>query len=137
MDFIREELLRQKDLLTVLMTGKTREQTEEYEPAEEELSRRYILGEQNVFWPAAPDHHGDLWEETAAERSGPAKTERVRRQFAPHSGRHWTQNRTEEAAGAVFVMPHREAAGQRADVRKLSRKIQQDARRYDGGFSID
>lgn len=136
MDFIREELLRQKDLLTVLMTGKNREQTEEYEPAEEDFGWRRILGGQPTFERAVPGYHGDPWEEFAPEQRDPAKTEHDRRQYAPRAGRHWTQSRAEEAAGAVFVMPHRDTAGQRADVRELSRKIQQDARRYDGGFSI-
>ena len=139
MDFIREELLRQKRLLTVLMTGKTREQTEEYEHAGEDFSEQLVQAGQGagrpVFEDAASDNHTYWMRTFMSEQSGSAKTKQGRRRYVSSEEKCWRQTHAaEENAGAVYVMPHKEAATGRSDVREMSRTIQRDARRYDGGF---
>ena len=139
MDYIREELLRQKKLLTVLMTGKNREQTEEYDPAREtEFSWQTSQENQTAVEIAAADDPVRLNRQFGSEQIASAKKGIDWREHTHRSGRSLRQEyRVEEMVGSVYIMPPRQAAvAGNADVRDMSRKIQRDARRYDGGFSI-
>lgn len=125
MDYVREELLRQKRALEALMLG----------AAEEERA-----GEESL--PPVEDRPEDgaterLRSPSAVKGSGRAvrlsKTEAAERSL--RRGAEWF---AQEAA--VERLPAAEggasAVVMRSDARRLSRTIQRDARRYDGGFTI-
>ena len=142
MDYIREELLRQSKLLSVLMTGRQQEQTEELQHRED----RTTHGQ-----PAA-----DLWEErnrSARKNTGAVLHRRSRpessgglaagiRMHGTRSDREAVRRGAETlmmeelAAPARVALYERTVLEETVGARELSRSIQRDARRYDGGFSI-
>ena len=124
MDYVREELLRQSRALEALMrTGAA-----EDEPAEREETERRSLGREtgkgkgmlpplqagevpdrsrkNGAWEVPEGKNSTLWTEAAGEMGGSVREERR------------------------FVSFGRES------VREVSRAIERDARRYDGGFTM-
>lgn len=144
MDYIQEELLRQKRALTVLMSGKTREQ----EDAEHEESG-VTSGSELVWQALAGGKRKQIVPGNNLER-----TERLPVQELKRSAEYGTA--VMESGGMVisgyggtrasetdvmrvpgYIVPYeRSADGSAANVRAVSRSIQRDARRYDGGFSI-
>ena len=118
MDYIQEELLRQKKLLTALMVGEVRFSSEE--TPEETTARR---------------------DEMLTSQNAPERDLRVMRRSA-HEGaagsRRTIDRETEietDGSGRVLRLAERDRSA-RADAQAVSRMIQRDARRYDGGFSL-
>ena len=130
MDYIQEELLRQKRALEALMTGSVRQMEETAESAEAERLRE-VQGAEEVL----RGRMAAAWEMAGGERRGlrAGKTGTV------ETGRGRNGGAVQEimAGGAVrevrYVNRGRTA---QADVQAISRTIQRDARRYDGGFSL-
>ena len=143
MDYIQEELLRQRRILSVLMTGSQRKEAEATENREDEsLSAVQHVAERTeqsrTAWEAEPEPAQFLqgWTEHGEPRFSGIRTAGFRR------GREegWRGKEaliTEELATPVRMVPYERAVPETsADAREISRSIQRDARRYDGGFSI-
>ena len=141
MDYIREELLRQRTILSVLMGGGQSKEQEEPETTGDGMlsggqtgadARGQILAawETETLRPL----HGRSGSTAipAAERVGVAvfgDREAVRRRQVFSA--------EEEPAAPVYAVRYERTAPE-ADTgaKEFSRSIQRDARRYDGGFSI-
>ena len=143
MDYIREELLRQKRLLAALMTGGHEKETEveEGESGKDEGVPAMLAAAERV-----KRMRGEGETETAVrlrergERDGAsaAKT-RISGIYSDgeESRRRWEAVPAQESTLSVHVAPYGWTTSEpSADARDLSRSIQRDARRYDGGFSI-
>lgn len=142
MDYIQEELLRQRKILSVLMSGGQSKAVEETAPQRDDalfdretemdprvrIHSEWDLEEVPVRLQSRTDEFG---------RSG-ANTRRAE----PRGGKAWRQRAgvlllSEETDAPVRMVPYeRTVPESSADVREVSRSIQRDARRYDGGFSI-
>lgn len=144
MDYVQEELLRQEKALTVLMGGGTREQedADRTEPAE---LVKCDLVEQVLAKPAR--EHG--WVEDILKHTKHASLrERMRDDVARVAvseygntvrsgvGMKWNDRADVARIPGYLVPRERSEPEERTDVRTVSRSIQRDARRYDGGFSI-
>ena len=126
MDYVQEELLRQRRMLAELMTGGSRETAETAE-AEEEMPLRRAARENEV---------------RRSQRTAAEEVYREQRRFT--RGTAYEAGRS--AAGGSVVYETAEVTGgertvisgqaARTDVQAVSRAIQRDARRYDGGFSL-
>ena len=128
MDYIREEFLRQNRILTRLMVG---EETQTEQNAEEK--------EASLFLKVKDSGTGTRKSRATAEEvltagsvlAGADGGGMIRpfRQKEASSG--------ETNVNLFYAMPRNppETRGT-ADIRAVSRSIQRDARRYDGGFSI-
>lgn len=136
MNYIQEELLRQRNALAALMSGTTAEEAEERERS----------GPDRAEWKGGGTAATDKDAEGAMGRAGETGVEAVAvsgkaagrqagdlRSGAPQRSGGWTAlQRTEPwRTGSGVAMPERMAM----DLRAVSRGIQRDARRYDGGFS--
>ena len=163
MDYVREELLRQQALLSVLMNGVSSEREREDESSRTE--RRTAL-EQSLRKASAgtgllgESGRGD-GPETEALRVRVSDDEAVpegnraagRRTTGTAAGRTASLSRRERGSGSAgragsgpaggagtgggrWVSVSRQTAGKSADPQAVSRAIQRDARRYDGGFTI-
>ena len=126
MDYVREELLRQRRALEALMLGAAEEEREGEEPpppAEDRLARD--AAERRHF-PSGVKRDG-----RTAPLSGTGAAERRLRRGTERPAQERTINRwpfkAEDGAFAVLTQ---------SGARSLSRVIQRDARRYDGGFTI-
>lgn len=128
MDYVREELLRQRTALERLMTGGA-EQPSVPEAQEDPAHRLPVRKEAAEDAPAV--HREQKGQETARRFRS---MERERASFS-HSGRQFAEE-TEDSFpwGERSLRPAFEPVG--ADVRQVSRAIERDARRYDGGFTI-
>ena len=128
MDYIREELLRQNRILTRLMVGKD-SQNERDAP---EQDRRVFSAEKET---AARTR----WSRVAVEEltaagiavaeTGGDKSRRMQRK---------TESDSDETEWNSFyaVWKDPKEREETTNIREMSRSIQRDARRYDGGFSI-
>ena len=141
MDYIREELLRQKTILSVLMGGgQPKEQEEPGTTGDGLLSGGQTGAGAREQIPTARETeplrplHG---------RSGSAvipSAERIG--AAVFGGREAVRRRQvfsaeEEPAAPVYAVRYERTAPEAdAGAKEFSRSIQRDARRYDGGFSI-
>ena len=142
MDYIREELLRQKRILSVLMIGGQRKEPEETERGEDKsLSVQPAAertGRLHTAWEAEPEPAQFLqgWTEHGEPRFSGIRTAGFRRgREEGWRGREILN--TEELVSSIRMAPYRRAVSEMTvDARELSRSIQRDARRYDGGFSI-
>lgn len=129
-DYIQEELLRQKRALEALMIGGVR-QTEE---TAESTERNRLHSVQ--------EPEGMLRGRMTAVRSaagGKRRGLRIGTSEAAESGRVWRGSAAQEAVAGgadrdVRWMSRSQIA--QVDVQEISRTIQRDARRYDGGFSL-
>lgn len=137
MNYIQEELLRQRQALAALMSGK------QPEPEAEQAAPE-----------AAAQEQPDAWWEQAAETAGPSRRSAAgaaAEQILP-ADRRWpvfsgvggaVRAAAEQGDGTVrrnvpvwltADAPRRETGG--VELRAVSRGFQRDARRYDGGFSM-
>lgn len=154
MDYIQEELLRQKKVLAVLMSGGTTgtERKEERSERTDVASSREKSEKQSFYSISAEGDAEELRMELAEELAG--RIERsIPRDPNPvfAGGRSVPDLRRDAASGRALsriysidtgrnpgyvVSLERTITGGTTDVRTVSRSIQRDARRYDGGFSI-
>ena len=146
MNYIQEELLRQKRLLTELLLREGGSTARNYESAEETEMLTYVSG--NTVAQQV---------EARAGRTVFAGNRAQRRSVAVESAEHeaipsyretnvvsepfWKRGRQNMAGqgGADSVVVRQRTGGvggTQTDARALSRAVQRDARRYDGGFSI-
>ena len=128
MDYIREELLRQNRILKRLMVGEdsqnerdTTEQDRRVFPAEKELDAR-------TRWSRAAVEELTAAGITVAETGGD-ENPRLQRKPESDSG---------ETGWNSFYVAWKgsKEREETTNIRAMSRSIQRDARRYDGGFSI-
>ena len=129
MDYIREEFLRQRRALERLMTGGAK--TVEAEGAEETAPAygMYVKGER----PDAVENRAVSAAEAGravVRRVAAGKSGALRRIGVPAAA----------AAGAAGLAAVESVSAvmrtEKTDARAVSRAIQRDARRYDGGFSL-
>lgn len=148
MNYIQEELLRQRRALAALMSGQEpeteeRSASEMPEQAAEQSGRLARRGEHGTVRdggtePGAGTPEGrstDTLRELAGDAlpggGGPRETETAR--TAPER---WTETGTERLAGPWAAVGASSAGERAVDLRTVSRGFQRDARRYDGGFSM-
>jgi len=121
MDYIQEELLRQKRALEVLMTGGVRQTERAAERAETERLPA-VRGAEKLL-------HG---RETAVQHVAGGKRHGLRARASGTGG-----NGSVQSGGAVREVRFMgRSQTVQTDVQAISRTIQRDARRYDGGFSL-
>ena len=140
MDYIREELLRQKNILSVLMTGGRNRGTEEHESVEAEtLKGGQGVGQQDNRSRTLQKTNPMLGLSGRRVWSGEGPEEKRRSGFRGDRGTEWRMKNLvgSEESVELFRAPHEPVVTETvADARALSRSIQRDARRYDGGFSL-
>lgn len=168
MEYVLEELLRQRRALAAVMTGKAPEERESSEAGAENRPETPSSGEGERLGMEAgssPDSHKSLPNETERDdsredgtailprESGTGKTGAMTREKEETANetawdRVWTASKTGELprsarffanAGITGMTSDRMAAhwggvAAETDAKALSRAIQRDARRYDGGF---
>ena len=127
MDYVREELLRQKRVLEGLMGGKGSES----EAAEQEESGLPDSGGEELS--KAVSRVRKRVSERNRERGWKYEDE-VSEPFAAGSAE--GDDLTEEMVARVAARGFGFEKQPVAEVRELSRAVQRDARRYDGGFSM-
>lgn len=172
MEYILEELLRQRNALAELMTGKTPEEQESGETGIKNGSEVFPSGKSE--WPdtAVDGHRGtvfqrdekapldeELWnilrEDGIAilsqENNGPGAMVLKERKTVSETAQEWTRGASEvrelpwsakfpadagitETADERAIV-HWDVRTAEMDARALSRAVQRDARRYDGGFN--
>jgi hypothetical protein len=128
MDYIREELLRQNRILTRLMIG---------EKSQDELDP---LAKEGHIFSEEKDTSAEIrWSRSVVEEltaagiavagTGGEESLRMQRKSESDSG---------ETGWSAFYAVRKDPkeTGDAANIRAMSRYIQRDARRYDGGFSI-
>lgn len=128
MDYVREELLRQKRALEALLGGGAEEEHEEQREAQAEP-----LPESRE---TAVDRLRSVPAGETADRVPPVRRGAVR---SDRSARTQSVRPAEESVwGSAGFGAFAGGAGERVrtDARLLSRTIQRDARRYDGGFTV-
>jgi len=125
MDYVKEELLRQKRALEALMLGAAEEEREgeEAPPPTEESSAD----------TAAELLHPRLAAEGSRRTARPAATGAAGRSLRRDAERFAQGAAAERRYSAESALS---AVAVQSDARRLSRTIQRDARRYDGGFTI-
>lgn len=145
MDYIQWELDRQKKALAVLLYGKSYVATEETQNAQQTDNDKKALGPgqvDSVDFARESEETIEVQGGNAAggfyeEQREPLK-ERGRagmsRAISKKSGR--ADGGTTEVRYTRSVMANEFTAETSVDIRGVSRAIQRDARRYDGGFSI-
>lgn len=128
MDYIREELLRQNRILTRLMIGENSQ--DELEP---------VAKEDHSFSEGKDESAETRWSRSAVEELTAAgitaagtdggESLRLQRKSESDSG---------ETGWSAFYAVRKDPkeTGDATNIRAMSRYIQRDARRYDGGFSI-
>lgn len=131
MDYIREELLRQNRILAALMSvTETPEDTQD--PQEE--------SRQTISSPGTDETNPTaIWRRRAVEELSAAGVQisGVRNDQNPKKQPGGDFYAEEAARTPLYVVPQeRTGSRETADIRDVSRCIQRDARRYDGGFSI-
>ena len=141
MDYIQEELLRQRRILSVLMTGSQRKEAEATENREDEsLSAVQPVAERTGRLYTAWEAESALLVQAWTEHSEPLSAGIRKAGFRGVREEGWRGKEaliTEELATPVRMVPYERAVPETsADAREISRSIQRDARRYDGGFSI-
>ena len=121
MDYIQEELLRQQRALEGLMTGGVRQTERAAERAETERLPA-VRGAEELL-------HG---RETAVQHVAGGKRHGLRAGASGAGG-----NGSVQSGGAVREVRFMgRSQTVQTDVQAISRTIQRDARRYDGGFSL-
>lgn len=118
MDYIQEELLRQRKALAALMVGHRSKDTEPDDPTEKEHEggkRKNSVWQKNRKMTVAGEGGVD-WLPDPMRYAGVAAS-------------------AEENSGVLVVNGSVSSVSLR-DAQELSRAIQRDARRYDGGFSL-
>lgn len=162
MDYVQEELLRQQVLLSVLMNGVSGGDREEApSEAERTAAVETALGKTFVgteLWRESSQGDGPETEALRV-RVSDGETDPVenrtagRRMTGAAAGRMGSLSRRETGSGSArwadsgpaggagtgknrWVSVSRRSAGESADPQAVSRAIQRDARRYDGGFTI-
>ena len=163
MDYIREELLRQRAALTRLLlgSGRNREEEEwEKDPAREETpsaeeeyfqnSRKLAVLEkvhagktvptvQNRFWRDLPEEMAEAmrYREQKGEWVGefPARSRETVPVYHRSYGITTGETAVEEMV-SVVTKDMAAAAAETVRAKELSRIFQRDARRYDGGFTM-
>ena len=128
MDYIREELLRQNRILTRLMVGKD-SQNERDAP---EQDRRVFSAEKETAartrWSRAAVEELTAAGIAVAETGGDKSRRMQRKTESDSDETEWN------SVYAVWKDPKERE--ETTNIREMSRSIQRDARRYDGGFSI-
>ena len=144
-DYIQEELLRQKEALAVLMSGGTQ--------AREDSGRADTgtTAEKDLIWQeSAESAYERVWEEDVLERTKRSSVRESMRGAVNRvavsdlggtvnaaSGMNQSYYHPDALRVSAYKVPYeRFVTGKTADVRDVSRSIQRDARRYDGGFSM-
>ena len=128
MDYIRDELLRQNRILTRLMIGETSK--DEQDPV---VKEGRVFSEKKDA-PAEAQWSRNAIEELTAAGISVAGTDgdkslRLQRMSEFDSG--------ETGRNSIYaVWKEPKETGEAANIRAMSRYIQRDSRRYDGGFSI-
>ena len=127
MDYVRGELLRQKRALEALLGGGAEEEHEEQKEAQAEPlpeSRETAVGRlRSASAGETADRVPPVWRD-AVRSARSVRTGSVR----PAEESVWGSTGSGAFAGGVEERV-------RTDARLLSRTIQRDARRYDGGFT--
>lgn len=142
MDYIREELLRQKRILSVLMGGGRQNEAEAPESREDETMsggpigvdvRERVRSVQKRGTETARDLYG--WSGgIEVPAAGIRETVIGSGEMGQRAG---ALSAVEEIGVSVRAARYeRTVQGGSVGVKDLSRSIQRDARRYDGGFSI-
>lgn len=157
MNYIQEELLRQRRALAALMSGTTAEETEERENnSGAERAAKKSSGPENVAWESSESAASFQDTGEAMKRAGGTRKEELSasreaaagwqdgetsgnhkdgalRSSAPKRSGGWTALRRTEPwqAGSGAAGTEQPAT----DLRAVSQGFQRDARRYDGGFS--
>ena len=118
MDYIQEELLQQRKVLAALMAGPGRKNTKTDDPAEQEYEdgkRKNSMWQKNRKVTAAGKGVDDLTLVPTIAAGIAAGMER---------------------GGNMLMVRDTVISASARDAQELSRAIQRDARRYDGGFSL-
>ena len=164
MNYIREELLRQREILAALMSGGDREQQEDdqqiadlmedereglrgFENAEVRRARlgqgdREGIRSANEAWALETAGFESGWTERAWAMAGSATGSRAMAEAwtASEEARVPVEEERSVASQPAAIMGRTLFAGEGTaaplNVRSVSRGIQRDARRYDGGFSM-
>lgn len=148
MNYIQEELLRQRNALAALMSGTTAEETEAQERSGPDRAERKdgkkaaadraaegVMGRAGGTGAEAVTASGEAVEEEASVLKEAAADRRDAELHAstPKRSGGWTALQRMESwrTGSGTAAADRTAM----DLRAVSRGIQRDARRYDGGFS--
>lgn len=147
MDYIREELLRQKRVLAALMSGGTPEAADAEDGLENVVSasQRADVDKQVERAISVSDEAEAISRLASVQRaSDHAERSKTRHHlsdalqesemFGISEG--WSFGGAGERSPGYTVTYGNSKSGEAADVRAVSRTIQRDARRYDGGFSI-
>lgn len=147
MDYIREELLRQGMALAALMVGGQPQEAHQEADSTTVRQEPDIVGLASALTEGTAE--GTVPVESLAEsplrtrsqlngKTGAAQRSRgtVPSGAARDSGRFLPPAAGEEGAAGVPVFRIVSGYGETADIQAMSRAIQRDARRYDGGFSI-
>ena len=142
MDYIQEELLRQRKILSVLMTGGQWEQAEEPGRGEEEqpLGQQAADSQEERRRSTRESAEALLRRHSRSESFGNLPGE-IRMSGVRSDGETVQRGPGMLVTEGPAVEPRialydRTVAEGTAGARELSRSIQRDARRYDGGFSI-
>ena len=123
MDYVREELLRQSRVLEALMrTGAEEDAAEQEESARQSVNGEAEAGEGRIP-PRKESKEGNGF------RAGGLR-ETLAREKRPV----WDE--TAEETGGRLGESNRFASRRQESVRAVSRAIELDARRYDGGFTM-
>lgn len=162
MDYVQEELLRQQGLLSALMNGVSgRDREEAPSQAERTAAMEMVLRKASTGTRLLGENGQGDGSETEALRVGVSDGEADpeenrtagRRTTGTVAGRTASLSRWGTGSGSVdwagsgpaggtgtggsrWVSVSRQTAGKSADPQTVSRAIQRDARRYDGGFTI-
>ena len=125
MDYVREELLRQQKALEMLLSGAASEPERE-EAAAEATSGAWRTEREKPVAGRVPEAN--------------AESRRIHRMIRTESvSEGWMGSMVEEAEWLRKQNPSNGAVAagtEETNVRAVSRAVQRDARRYDGGFSI-
>jgi len=143
-DYIQEMLLRQKEMLSVLMLGGKNSGEDDAEILVEASEKRMDSGERTV--KTAPGKVYQNPQHDSLKRAG--ETGQMKQVMSGYANRYLAAENEKQiqmaasvaanAAGRGWnaVLEAGEAQSQSANTKEMSRAIQRDARRYDGGFSI-
>ena len=157
MDYVREELLRQQKLLAALMSGRPKAKEGAESGPERTSGREEIWSGTSSGTGAAVEETGGTGLETTALRVRISRPDQEKRDSATVEASSERETQSEPSADRAVEsdgwaksvqlgMPdaddwgwapvlRRSAAGG-TDAQTVSRAIQRDARRYDGGFTI-
>ena len=169
MDYIRQELLRQRAALARLLLGSGKEREEqrvsaggaERPAARLEESGAWENARYGLLQAAWPAGGGAVFTEeltgggafgaslgnggaaafgtdrgSAGEEPAARKTERRSGEGTAASARRWPLSDADGGEQTERALWRRLETGERSEEKALSRMVQRDARRYDGGFSL-